>query len=516
MLYTYQTGVQSLNALNALWFGFLYSTFLAGGLLYARLFGSRTVNAILASCYSLVGLDFWNIHAPTGMYESLLKLMNVSYILAHGHLAPPSFGYMNWPSLFIGGVEFSQIVQPGALLTYYLAVSAVFVGFLMYVFASKVLGRPFESLLCSIIAIEGNISINTFSYHPDLLSIPLILTFLMLVHQAQRNQNATVMISAVVFLATTIQDFQASVSILVYVLLLALYSRWIRHKTQIGSSFWVFVLVGLVWALFWAWSTTRTLLGEIVSDFTSGIGNHATFAVGVKVSQPAWVVATEFAWIGLLVGLPGIMVMFRVLRRSHTTVNLPGLFLIATGLLVLSSFFTRSSNISVVLLYGPLAGSIIVSTLFFRRKSTSLLLVVLVVFLAAPSFFAVNGSVQSGYISEQEYAAATFTLPHYPGTSVYAYSTAFTYFGPNTTVVTPSISGSPKNLPGPSGIDYLFSQYFEQAISTNVPLNYQPSMAGFFGHLYGYGLVQSIREDIRVIARSSDLVYSNGYDSTFI
>lgn len=516
------SNVQSMTSVPLLLFATSYVVLLGSASLLVWAYKSDLLNAVLIGLVSTVALDFWQFHAPFGLYEDVAKLDSNSVIAASSHIGPVQGP---WPSLFIQGSVFNMIVAPQNFLVVYLLIYSFIFGVIIYSVSRKFIPRRPVAFLAALLAIEGNVSLAAYMYHPDILAIPFILVLLISLvprkglafGRMNIDRPVPFLIAGVVAAAISTLDLIASVIMMIFFLVLFVASILVHGPRIAVGSVILLLAIPLLWSLYWGAETSSALLSEIPQFFRDPLGglSHVALVYSANVQLPAWLTGIRLAWIVLGVFLPMVIAIWVGVRNRRDTKMMPVLLILAvTGTSGLT-FILNGINSFTLLLYVPLLGFPILLAFLAPKRITTVILIVLAISFASPSFFAFSPTVQSSINPPQEVASAHFNIRYFTGPLIYTNSPWVEDLDPSI-----HIGSYPGGFSTLSGNDLSANQlsgdilaYLNLALGPSGSLlQYQQNFLLGYYHLYGEGFGAKVQTSILTTVDSHDVIYSNGYD----
>jgi len=505
------------------WVSVFYFIIFATGISLGWYCENSAVHMIVISFLSMVVIDFWQIHSPFGLYEDVSKFVNNVVISTSGHFSALSGNFLQWPGTFLTGVIFNSLVGTPTFLTFYLAVYSAIFGILVYaVFKAFAVGSR-VAFLASVMALEGNVSLAQYMYHPDIIVLPLVLA-LLLAFGKQRGSRTVVpslyskrglALIVLLSLAITSSDFIGSVIIVLIIMSVALYMKLTTIHNFNPYVLVIAITAPLFWNLYWASEFSSGIIPSMVSVFSNPLGGfqHIANVYAANSAQPTWSVVLRLFWILFCTGVPVIISLLNVVHYRGNQLLLPSLVVIGVGITSVLTFLTNGVNVFLLLLYVPLVGAILVSSLAARARILGLIAFLLVI-LSVPSLLALNISVQGYVVPPQEMMSARFITSYSSPQEVFAGSPYLSVF--DTSFKT---AGLPQSFTTISGNDLTplgllsamkaFTAAFES--SHGNLLEYDPNALSVYYHLYGTDNGQSVTAIFLETIGSSDVVYSNGY-----
>lgn len=502
--------IQSLNTLPIPYFSVSYIIFFACGMLIAFSTKSQAVRVLLIGGFATVILGFWSIKSPLGMYEGVGKLTNVEMILQSGHLAAPQGSYLQWPSLFTSGVVFSRLTgipgyvfQPFFLVTY-----SWIIGIVLYSFATKVFGRGFLPFAASVMAMEGNIILTSFYFHPDLLAVVLVIVASSMLPARRPKNSVRLLLVAILGAALVSEDFTGATVLFLLFLMLPVYNWIFFHSFSPSGPLMIYGIMFALWSLYWSVAASTNILTFLSSPIL-GI-HHVLLLYQAGVQAPLWATITRFFWLVTDLGVP-LLVALMIIWRKPKELAIPSLFLYSATLAAIASLLGNGTNYFALLVYGPFSGSVVLLFMIRRYKFPLTMIVLVMVAISVPTFFTFSSVVNTAHDSNQEYLSAQFLAVFDQSAPVYNPSQYVSYLNPKVPIM-----GPPQLFAGAGGSDFTPTQ--AEAVITNYLTAYRPdggvlqfapsNLNGLY-HLYGLGIASRVEYAVLSECQSGSIIYQN-------
>lgn len=508
------TPIESLGVLPIWPFSAAYIFFFSTGLLVALRTRSQVIRLLLVGAFASLVLGFWPIKSPLGMYESVPKLTNMNIILQTGHFEASQGNYLDWPSLFILGSFFSEVAgfPSSVFLPAFLLVYSWIIGISFYAFSAKVIGPGFVSFLAASMAMGGNLIFATYSFHPEILGVVLVVLAVMMYLKPEAKRTGVFVITAILGAALIAESFTGATVLFFFLLLLPL-----RNKIRNGTfapvrPFLLFTIMFTTWSLYWAVVASTNVISLILPSLSNPLAGifHVSALYQANIQEPLWAIWTHYFWLAFGVLIPLVIALVAV-WRGPKTYTVPTLFMLASFLTAGVALLNNGTNYFAILLYGPVAGSILVLLLIRKRRFLLILFVLSLVAFSVPTFFVLGNRVDSGYVSAQEYTSAEFLAAFDHTAVVYNPSSYVTYL--NSVVPT---AGQPQLFTGAPGSGYATSQaeavllaYYNKYTLSGGVLQFAVANLENVYHLYGPVISSSIDSALLSSCRSEGIVYSN-------
>jgi hypothetical protein len=517
LAYSDPSSIQSVNSLNITSFVPFYSMFFATGLLVVLAFDTLLVNVLVLCILSTVMLGFWPIHSPLGMYESVTKLVNVQVVNIYGHIVPSIGNYFDWPSLFLTSVTFYKLTGISMIHQFQTLFDIIYswiIAVLAYVVARRLLGHGFASFLAAIIAIEGNISLTTYFFHPDLLGVTLVIT--MVVTSYLKQNWKSLLLSIPVGLSLISEDFTGALIIAVYLILIGLYpaNSWKRYRPYI-IGYWLLLAV---WSAYWTVTASHDILSAVVFFVRNPFGGffHVENLYHANIVEPVWANAAKFSWLGVDIFIPVFLALLYAFR-GRKAMTIPTFLLFSSMIVLGLSVMINGTNFFALLLYGPFAGSILLVNTLKGRRITLVVLVAFIIVASVPSFLSFNIKVEGSHISADEFYSSYFLVSYDYGYEIFNPSSYISFLNPNApTAGTPQLfTGTPGSDIPANQVSTVLLEYYNSYIPAGGLLQFAPQTLDIVFHLYGYAIGSELLQNILYQGRSENLVYMNNQYSIY-
>lgn len=512
--------LQSIVALPMGQFIPLYLVFVTSGGMAGVLLRNRGMKVMVLCGIATVMLVFWGLHSPLGYRESASKLVNVAVIERFGKLDQSLMTYYEFPGLFIDGYSFSA--TSGLGLIQFQSIYTILLSWLLslsvYVLSLKLLRDANYAFLAVLAFLEGNIYLTPFYYHPDLLSVfvvPLTAAFLL-----GRKGGTPVMLLLFGFAAIT--DLSAAIVLLTTVLFLYAASRVHHSQPRIPVRMIIAgVLLMVGWMIFWGGALSGFLLSQMLTfmrDPGAGllkIGN----AYSSNVIVPFWSILTRFLWIGLLIGVPILVLLAEVAQRRFSAPTLWSILLAPAIVAIAATVGAGGLNFFVVLIYAPIAGAILLIRMLGRHRLGFLLVLVLVISLAVPSFLTYGNRVIEFSTPYQYYSSASFVSTNSaPSQAVFTADFAVLYHNPLLNMIpNPDLSVIAPGANQSEVAEGLAASYVLQFLNERGAIFFvQPFYYDNYYHLFGVATGKLVESQTGTHLIPSDLVYSDGYSNVYV
>ena len=267
--------IQSIQALPLNQFIFYYLVFVSSALVTGWLFKNKASRLAVACFFAIIVLGFWSFQSLS-MYEGSVKVVNNVVITTTGHIDVPQGNYLGFPALFVVGSFFSSVTGLGfAFLLPFVVFNAALLSFLLYIIGLKISGNSFLSLISAVVAIEGNVMLAQFHYHPDLITINLVLlsVFLLINYQGNNFNSKTNVMLILVLLVCVTYDFSASLVLIALLLVKYFFAKLNSEPTRFLKNIMIISIAAFItWNLFWGASIFSILFGQAISNMGNLLG----------------------------------------------------------------------------------------------------------------------------------------------------------------------------------------------------------------------------------------------------
>ena len=521
--------VQSVAAVRISNFVPLYLFMLVSGFMIISMHRRRFTDVVIVSSVSMVMLDFWQFHSPFGLFDDISKLVN-NVLIAHGSSLTPQ-GWLQWPSLFVLGETFNEIVMPTNFLAVFLACYAAILGLMVYAIIMSVVEDSKKAYIGTLAALGGNISLGQFMYHPDFLVIPIVLTCVLLFTSSQTRGagkggfmsfgGPSLLMAVLIGVSIVTWNTVGPVITAIFMTLVFLRGRILVKSAKVSSSLpLLFMMPLLIWNLFWSIGFFGNIVSGVLSflsNFTGGY-NHVLYIYSGNAQFPAWATDTRFIWLVAGVLVPFAISLFLLSQRRASRSTSLSTFVLAVTVAGGLTFLLNGVNSFLVFLYVPLVGMALILKVVDRLKWGVAATAVFVFILVVPSFFAFNPSVQSYSVSPEEASAGLFVAVHYPLRIIFSSSTYAELGQPQINAIS-----YPSTFSTTSGSDFTAAQvlagvksYVAQfEFSRGALLEYQSNFMYGYYHLYGSDTGALVTNYLQVTLGNSDLVFSNEFSTLY-
>ena len=516
------SSIQSLSAVPYFPFLILYSVFVGSIIVAGFAFRSKNARVFLLCLASTIIVSFWFLQSPWGIYEGPAKLVNTILLqTSNMHQALPYSNYLGYPSLFLLGAMFSNVTSFGGPLSAIpiMMISLFVLVVLGFLVANRLLKNGFYAFLAVLLFMEGTVQLSEFSYHPDYYAIfflPLFAVIFLLEGSFKREILATIL-----GLAIIITDFSASFVVLAFLTVYYLYQR-IIHSPDASAALkqvWIFAGIFLFWSIFWAVGTTNTLLNLFQQHFATGL-SHVETVYASNTTGPLWATWARLGWIGLLIGIPALVVVFGIFVKRLRPPAMIALLIIAPILVGIMSVIGQGGiNFFITLIYAPFGGALLLCYFLRRRKLATICLVVLALVLLTPSFFSSSSEIVDYTSPHQYYQSAEYFVTHSTSSStIIANDYAIQYYAtqyhsPFVNVLYPpdiSVQSSAQIIS-----DY---QYYIQQFS-GYPGTYCLITGGWsngYYHILGVAGGSLVQNYTQQELNNGDTIYADGYATLYV
>jgi len=491
--------------------------FFATGLLLVLAFDTLLVNVLVLCMLSTVMLGFWPIHSPLGMYESVIKLVNVQVVNTYGHIVPSIGNYFDWPSLFLTSVVFFKLTGNSMIHQFQTVFDTIYswiIAVLAYVVARRLLGHGYVSFLAAIMAIEGNLILTTYYFHPELLGVTLAIA--MIAISCLKQDWRSLLLSITVGLSLISESFTGALVIAAYLVLFGLYSvAFLKKYRRFVTGY---LLLVVAWNIYWAITASHNILSQLLLFVRDPLG--AFFHVGnlyhANIAEPIWANTAKFSWLGADILIP-VLLAFLYAFRGRKEMRIPTLLFLSTMIVLGVSILNNGTNFFALLLYGPFAGSILFVNILKGRRTALIVLALFIIIVSAPSFLSFNNKVQGFHISADELYSSYFLNNYDRGYTIFNPSSYVSFLNLNALTV-----GSPQLFTGMPGSDIpasevysVLSDYYNSYVPSGGLLQFAPQNLDNVFHLYGYTIGSELLQNILRQGRSENLVYMNNQYSIY-
>jgi len=487
-----------------------------GGLILRKAESKAFILMLLAILTS----GFWIIHSPLGNYEDIEKLVNNVVLREYGQILPGGYGtYNDFPSLFITGWSFSSITgfAGTTLFLPLLSVSISLVALEIFLIARRLLGTDTMAFLSGYIALVGNIFLAEFGYHPDFMTIPIVLALILVLTPPQTSKwYVPVTVSSVAVITT---DFSASV-VLLFLFLAALpfSSHYVKAHRSIFKKINIMYIVILgLWSVYWSSRTSNYLLESAMENLRNLVGvTRIQQYYSANVVGPIWSSLVRISWLVLLIGVPFVLLSLTILRKKPLPSVTP-LFISSIAVGVVSMVIQGGNNFFITILYAPFAGSLILFS-YLKKGRTLLLAVLCLAFLVAvPSFLASSERIVTFTYPIQYFTSAQYTDQFSNSASaILTFDSAVRYYKPSMTVVFPPDLGVLSPRLDESSLSAIVKSYIDSFSSRQgFLLLWTPNFFDNYYHLYGQVAIGIIKTSVQAYFANQNLVFSDGYSIVY-
>jgi len=483
-----------------------------GGLILRKAESKAFILMLLAILTS----GFWVIHSPLGNYEDIDKLVNNAVLREYGQILP-SGGYATYPdfpSLFITGQSFSSLTGFTGTTFFLplLSVSISLVALEIFLIARRILGTSILAFLSGYIALVGNVLLAEFQYHPDFMTIPLVLTLILVWTLPQSKKWNTLV--AILSSAIITSDLSASV-VLLFLFLAALSLSFLfadAHQSIIKKIAIMYIVIVGVWSIYWSSHTSGYLLGSVMANLRNLIGvTRVQQLYSANVAGPIWASIVRISWLILLVGIPLVLLPMVIFRRKPLPA-VTTLFISSFVVGVVSVLGQGGVNIFITILYAPFAGSLILLSYFGKSRTFILAVLCLSFLLVVPSFFASSDRIVTYTYPIQYFTSAQYTDKFSSSASaILTIDSAVLYYKPSMTqVVPPDLTMLSPRL-DQSSLSAIVRAYIDSLSRQGSLLLLTPNFFDNYYHLFGQATGRMVEASAQAYFANQNLVYANGY-----
>jgi hypothetical protein len=508
--------IQSLYVLPLDEFFVLYLSCNISGVIGGLMLKKPEWKALVLILLAISTSGFWVIHSPLGNYEDINKLVNNAVIREYGQILPSGgYGtYSDFPGLFITGWSFSSLTgfNGTTLFLPLLSVSISLVALEIFLISRRLLRTNTLAFLSGYVALVGNVLLPEFQYHPDFMTISLVLTLIFL-WTLPRSKKLNTFV-AILSSAIITSDFSASVVLLFLLLAASLLSSLLAnaHQSIIKNIAIMYIVMLGIWSVYWSSRTTGSLLGSVLLNFRDLIGvTRVQQLYSANVAVPIWASLVRIGWLILLVGIPLVLLPLAVFRKK----SLPAvatLFISSIVVGMISVLGQGGVNIFITVLYAPFAGSLILFSFVARSRTLILAVLCLSFLLVVPSFLASSDRILTYTYPIQYFVSAQYTDQYSTSASAtFTIDSAILYYKPSKIQVVPSdlLMLPPLNQ---SSIYSMARLYFDSFSSRQGSLLLlTPNFFDNYYHLYGQVTGRIVETSAQAYFANQNLVYSDGY-----
>lgn len=425
------------SALYSIWLVFLCLLLLA-----AERKSEWRMPALMAT-FALLFLGFWPFIAPNRAQDGLINLIAVKHIYNEGILSPrPYIPYSDFPASHILCAALCHItglgVFDGARLL--LVFNGILISLLLYLLFRNCLNNVLIAALGTFIAIQGNWQLDRMTFfYPGYFALPLLLAFLMLLHEKEREllekwQSKIVVI--ILLIAVTSTHFVTSTTF--FFILSGIYLVQVIRKKKIGyvPMISLSLIIPLAWGIYNAFATFGSIVGFLpllqkhlleLEFLTSFWGVRKA---NISEAVPLWANITRLFWLVLIYGV-GLLFWLRNMVRIRKLSwvegkEVGGLLGIIALTIVATIASEQGSQFHRILMYGPFFTiPIILRPLLRMLKPEKFLIILISLFLilSLPSFFAHNDRISIDAWYPQDFTPAQFLESSYgKGESLHVFS----------------------------------------------------------------------------------------------
>lgn len=381
---------------------------------------------LLVIAFVLVFLGYWTAATPNGVHEDWQKSADSVLLAERGEIPLETRGYFEFPATAILGTTLSTLtgwevsdLRTPMVLLYMTGLAA-----LLFVLYGHVLRVPKLAAFAVLLAVQGNMMLIRFHYHPAYFGILPMIAFLVILFRrgngalSAREDKLLVML---VMAAATITHFFASAIILASSVG-AFAVQQLRRRTGLITlgTVTLFLVLPVAWEAYWAVHTLGAL-ARTVSQLTENLSRGDLFFYTANVapantaSVPLWVSGVRLLWWALLYGAGPLVALVVLLSAKGLTRTEGKLAAVLLGVLVLSVGGTVLSpggqQFFRYVMYGSLFAAPLVLGFVCRWRVRRFVLPALaLVFFATslPTFLAHNSTISTAAFHPSEVAAGRF------------------------------------------------------------------------------------------------------------
>ena len=500
----------------------LYLSFVVSCLLCGWIFENSTLRAMLATVFAIVVVGYWAFQSPFAMYEGSLKLVNVASIVQSGHVVLSLGNYLGYPAYFITGAALS--IFSGMGLSFQLAFVIFNLGLMslsFYVLTHHFLKNSLLAFLASVLVTEGNVYLATYQFHPDLLSVNLVLLSIIVLETESRR---SIIPSILLFFLIIMSDFTASSVVFSFLVIRYVFSKRYLLRSSLRLVIGSYILVFLAWNIFWGEGSIPSILSDVISNLgnlLTGV-NHVRSTFSSNVTGPPWSTLVNVTWITMLDILPLVILFASSILKGRKSIGgtIPSFFLASVAVGIATIIGQAGVNYFVVLLYAPFAGTLILlgNQRLLGRKL--LLVGILITTLCVPTFLAFNYRVVTASIPSQDAFAGYYFAMHSSTTAVvYTDNFAIQWYNPAILIAAPpeTATGAGNANLNSSDLVAAFSNGYLASFESHSGafFEFYPTMLDNYYHQYGSNTGNNLRKDTLNQLHEGNLLYTNGYDLLF-